>query len=191
MGRLPVSIGLECKTGAMDALTEESILELRAVFDAQDPSGSGYLEGHQVKAAITELSKKSRSKYKDADDAEVEAMIRYFTQSGGVDAMQRKSINFPEFLYSMGKRSRDSDTDEDLTRLFNRLDTSGDGVVETRELKNALHTLGRQLGLAHWNDGEIDNIIREGDANRDGVLDFGEFKRIMTSERAMNSANMR
>eukprot|EP00658_Telonema_sp_P-2_P078626 TRINITY_DN740_c0_g1_i1.p1 TRINITY_DN740_c0_g1~~TRINITY_DN740_c0_g1_i1.p1 ORF type:complete len:173 (-),score=64.82 TRINITY_DN740_c0_g1_i1:451-969(-) len=164
----------------MEALSEENILEMRAHFDNQDPSGSGYLDAEGMKAAIKELSKKRSSKYKDTDDAEVEDMIRYFSTSGG----RRKEISFPEFLFSMGQRVKDTDENDSLKQLFDQFDVNKDGVVITTELRQAMSQLGRNTGVGSWSDSKIDSLIREGDANKDGVLDFEEFKKIMLSPKA-------
>eukprot|EP00656_Telonema_subtile_P048136 TRINITY_DN5661_c0_g2_i1.p1 TRINITY_DN5661_c0_g2~~TRINITY_DN5661_c0_g2_i1.p1 ORF type:complete len:176 (+),score=60.58 TRINITY_DN5661_c0_g2_i1:226-753(+) len=161
----------------MESLSEENILEIRAHFDAADKMASGYLNAEAVKLCIKELAKSRSSKYKEAEDAEIQNMIAFFCSAGGA----RREINFAEFLHMMGKRSKDTDQNDSLKQLFNRFDFNGDGVVIIGELRAAMASLGRQLGVANWTDAQIDTMIREGDSNKDGVLDFEEFKRIMLS----------
>eukprot|EP00658_Telonema_sp_P-2_P078628 TRINITY_DN740_c0_g1_i8.p1 TRINITY_DN740_c0_g1~~TRINITY_DN740_c0_g1_i8.p1 ORF type:complete len:131 (-),score=49.43 TRINITY_DN740_c0_g1_i8:24-416(-) len=105
---------------------------MRAHFDNQDPSGSGYLDAEGMKAAIKELSKKRSSKYKDTDDAEVEDMIRYFSTSGG----RRKEISFPEFLFSICLLYTSDAADEE-----DSVDLGGRRIIKKKKKKNEVYQI--------------------------------------------------
>ncbi|TKR83209.1 hypothetical protein L596_016834 [Steinernema carpocapsae] len=59
---------------------------------------------------------------------------------------------------------------EEFRQLFSMLDTDGSGAIGNDELKQAV----QQLGL-HIRDAEIDDLIREVDADGNGEIDFDEF----------------
>ena len=53
-------------------------------------------------------------------------------------------------------------------------DTSGDGKISSSELKQVMANLGETL-----TDEEIDEMIREADADGDGEVDYEEFVKMM------------
>lgn len=62
--------------------------------------------------------------------------------------------------------------DAKLRRLFDRMDTSGDGRLDESELKVALRgAIGAELSLD-----DCVYIIKSVDSDGDGTIDFGEFK---------------
>ncbi|KAL7095317.1 hypothetical protein ACP275_10G016300 [Erythranthe tilingii] len=57
-----------------------------------------------------------------------------------------------------------------MKEMFTRIDTDGDGIVSTEELKAGLHKSNSQLS-----ESEIELLIEAVDANGKGTLDCGEF----------------
>ncbi|KAI8644871.1 hypothetical protein BD408DRAFT_430146 [Parasitella parasitica] len=65
------------------------------------------------------------------------------------------------------------ETDE-LKLCFAKFDKNGDGQISQEELKEAMGGLGENL-----TDAEIKDMMHDADANRDGFIDFEEFKALM------------
>ncbi|KAI3772166.1 hypothetical protein L6452_03346 [Arctium lappa] len=91
----------------------------------------------------------------------------------------KKNLNFDEFVYlcnclSQGKAE---DTENDLLKSFEVFDENRDGFISSDELRNTLSI----LGLVDKHD-EMDfhSIIKAYDVNSDGLLDFDEFKKMMS-----------
>ncbi|CAI4221708.1 unnamed protein product [Auanema sp. JU1783] len=59
---------------------------------------------------------------------------------------------------------------KEYRQLFNMFDTDGSGAIGNEELKQAMLSIGM-----HANESEIDNVIREVDADGNGEIDFEEF----------------
>uniref|UniRef100_A0A8C4WUH8 Solute carrier family 25 member 24 n=1 Tax=Eptatretus burgeri TaxID=7764 RepID=A0A8C4WUH8_EPTBU len=73
-------------------------------------------------------------------------------------------------MSAMGPQAMTSD--ERMRELFERLDTDGNGQIDIEELRAGLQRLGMPV---QENAGEV--ILRAGDTNKDGQLDFEEFTR--------------
>uniref|UniRef100_A0A8C4R415 Calcium binding protein 4 n=1 Tax=Eptatretus burgeri TaxID=7764 RepID=A0A8C4R415_EPTBU len=64
----------------------------------------------------------------------------------------------------------------ELHLAFNQLDTNGDGLVSLPELRQALRSLlDEPLPAA-----DVEEVLRDGDLNGDGRLDFTEFAKMMS-----------
>ncbi|KAL3641204.1 hypothetical protein CASFOL_016172 [Castilleja foliolosa] len=106
-----------------------------------------------------------------------------------------KSLNYFDFLFfyeAMVKsrlaeqndeatttdRSPDHHNDEnDLFKAFKVFDLNDDGYISSEELQSVLSRLGL---LDKQNEHDCKEMISVYDENSDGVLDFGEFKNMMS-----------
>ena len=65
-------------------------------------------------------------------------------------------------------------SEEDLITIFNRFDTSGDGLLSREEVKSAYNHLGKSFaGLRTW------WTLLVGDENSDGYIDQKEFIKLV------------
>ena len=62
-----------------------------------------------------------------------------------------------------------------MTELFKLFDQDGNGRIDSNELKVVMTSVTN----VKVTNGEVDAMIKEADANGDGVLDPAEFIRIM------------
>lgn len=62
-----------------------------------------------------------------------------------------------------------------LRDTFQAFDEDGDGTISPQEITSFLHTFGENL--THT---QLDGIMRELDANRNGLIDFDEFVSLMS-----------
>lgn len=86
------------------------------------------------------------------------------------------SMEFIEFLSLMAEEMKDTTSDEKILDVFKYYDKDGNGYVSARELRSIMTSLGELL-----TDQEVDELIREADANGDGQIDYDEFFRMMSS----------
>ena len=76
----------------------------------------------------------------------------------------------------IGEEGHEEQEERELYRAFKVFDLNGDGLISSQELQSVLWRLGM------WdNNGGIDcdRIMHKYDANRDGFVDFEEFKIMM------------
>ncbi|KAL3840054.1 hypothetical protein ACJIZ3_024645 [Penstemon smallii] len=95
----------------------------------------------------------------------------------------RPSLDYVDFLFfyeAMVKvkiAEQADDDDDDLPKAFKVFDLNGDGYISCEELQSVLSKLGlleKRSGL------DCKDMIHEFDNNLDGVLDFQEFKNMMS-----------
>jgi calmodulin len=97
--------------------------------------------------------------------SELQDMIRE------VDADGNDTIDFTEFLALMSRQMRQSDIEEELRETFRVFDRDGDGFITPQELRTLLISLGLDSSAQ-----VIRSMIGEADRNRDGKIDFAEFR---------------
>ena len=69
---------------------------------------------------------------------------------------------------------RDTDTEEELVEAFKVFDRDGNGLISVGELSMVMRQIGETL-----KDHEYEEIIRAGDRDNDGFLNYDEFIRMM------------
>ena len=106
-----------------DQLTEEQIAEFKEAFSLFDKDGDGAI-------STKELGTVMRSLGQNPSEAELQDMI------AEVDADGNGSIGFPEFLTMMARKSKDTDTEEELKEAFRVFDKDGNGFISAAELRH-------------------------------------------------------
>ncbi|KAL4239135.1 hypothetical protein ACF0H5_003837 [Mactra antiquata] len=149
----------------MEPFTEEQISEFKEAFALFDKDGDGTI-------TTKELGTVMRSLGCNPTESELSDMITV------VDADGSGSIEFPEFLTMMARRADDNtDTEEELKQAFAVFDKDKSGKISASELRHVMVNLGEKL-----TDEEVEEMIREGDINGDGEIDYDEFVILMTSQ---------
>ncbi|KIL59729.1 hypothetical protein M378DRAFT_14588 [Amanita muscaria Koide BX008] len=134
---------------------------------------------------INELGEVMRSLGLNPTEDELRRMMRE------VDTDRNGTIDFNEFLTMMAARgAADSDGLDELRAAFNMFDKDGSGQISVQELRQVMHSLGKQsrssyqpvlirLSGERLTDKELEEMIREADSDGDGEIDFEEFCKMM------------
>ena len=64
--------------------------------------------------------------------------------------------------------------DEELKQCFHAFDKNGDGYISINELEEVMSRLGEKLSQQ-----DLKDMMDDADANKDGLIDFKEFKKLM------------
>lgn len=77
------------------------------------------------------------------------------------------TIEFEEFL-SLLLVQMEKKPDQEIREAFELFDKDGDGRISIEEMKHILKNLGKDS----FTDAEVEEVIRAGDLNGDGLLDY-------------------
>ncbi|XP_068830381.1 calmodulin-1-like [Capricornis sumatraensis] len=94
-----------------------------------------------------------------------------------VDADGNGTIDFPEFLTTMARKKKDTDSEEEIREAFRVFDKDGNGYISAAKLCHIMTNLGEKL-----TDEEIKETIREADIDGDGQVNYEKFVQMMTAK---------
>jgi len=148
--------------------------ELRRVFSIFDKNGDGLISQQEMKESFDKLRL-------CIGEEELLDTIRT------VDVNGDGYVDFEEFvtLYESMSRKRGEDEeakadheDADLAEAFGVFDENGDGLITVEELQSVLKSLGLKEGRTI---GDCKRMIQKVDKNGDGMVNYMEFKEMMSA----------
>ncbi|CAN6913390.1 hypothetical protein HID58_041236 [Brassica napus] len=157
-------------------------LRLQRIFDLFDKNGDGFITVDELSQALSRLGL-------NADLSDLLSTVESYIQPGNT------GLNFDDFSslhktlddsFFGGAGDDDDDNDDDpssaaadesdLAEAFKVFDENGDGFISARELQAVL----KKLGLPEGGEMErVEKMIVSVDRNKDGRVDFFEFKNMM------------
>jgi len=155
-------------------LSRKEIKGFKIAFKEFDKNGDGKIDPRELKLAMRSLGYKTSNQ-------------EIYTMIGEVDADGDGHIDFDEFVRLMtdhrgeapssapgagGSRSRARE--KEIKASFKHFDEDGDGLIDVRELKSVLKSIGVKA--------DAEEMIREVDADGDGQIDYEEFAKMMWSQ---------
>nr|GMD19309.1 calcium-binding protein CAST-like [Ipomoea batatas] len=157
-------------------------LRLRRIFDMFDRNNDGMI-------TVDELNQPLNLLGLETDLSELDSMIRSYIKDGNVgltfedfEALHRSLDNVffgPDEGGEGGEEAISKAQEEaEMREAFRVFDEDGNGFISARELQTVL----TKLGLLESGGNEIDRVeqmIASYDQNRDGLVDFNEFKDMM------------
>ncbi|KAI8885678.1 EF-hand [Backusella circina FSU 941] len=146
-------------------ITVEELDTLKKAFNIYDIDHNGYITIKHFTSILTSLNIES-------DPNKLDNII------SAIDLNKDNMIDFNEFVHAMFKylphAQSDRDKDDELMACFQYFDKDKDGRISQAELEEVLIRIG-----AHLSPGEIQEMMRTGDINRDGYIDFDEFIQLL------------
>ncbi|KAH3774328.1 neo-calmodulin-like [Dreissena polymorpha] len=144
------------------SISDEKLQELHETFVLFDKNGDGMITKEELGAVLYALGQRPTV-------MEVQALIR------SVDLDQSGTIDFDEFVTIFSAKLA-IDPEQELHEVFDIFDLNSDGFISAEELFEMLQKLGE-----HITRSEADKMINEADINRDGKVDYKEFKAILNA----------
>ncbi|KAF8364033.1 cal-8 [Pristionchus pacificus] len=138
----------------IDSLKEQ---ELREIFKEMDKNGDGRITSEELECALVQVGEKPTT-----------LKIREMMAQADTDG--NGCIEIDEFLSVLKKQLINPDEERELKEVFRFFDRNGDGLISVEELSQVMMGLGEELTLT-----ECKAMIREGDLDNDGMIDFREF----------------
>lgn len=146
-----------------EKLSQEQISAYKEAFSLFD-------KGRHGKITVSELGTVMRSLGSTPSEAEVRDMVNE------VGAGSDGTVDLSEFLAIMARKTKDTDSEEEVREAFRVFDRSGSGFISAAELRHVLTSIGDKL-----TEEEADEIIREADVDGNGQIDYNEFARVLCS----------
>jgi len=150
-----------------EELSQEHQRDIKEAFDLFDVSGTGTIEGKELRVALRALGF-------DPSKEAIEKLVGTTSESGKID--------FHEFLDIIIDKVSQPDSAEDIERSFEMLDLEGKGTVSKEDLQKVIAELGEDLS-----EEEIEKMIRvaqkgskENKNNRKLEVTLEEFKSILS-----------
>jgi len=135
------------------------LCEYKMAFDMVDKDGSGSIDKDELRGILHALGHRHTGQ-------EVQAMMNEFIT-------EEDSINFDAFV-SLLKTMQLKQREQDFHEAFQVFDKDSSGTISKPELLQVFTSLGEKVSAE-----EINNMIIEADIDKDGMLNFDEFMRMM------------
>ena len=148
----------------VENLKEETINQFHYLFDLFDKDSSGTITTKELGTVMRNLGQ-------NPSEEELKQLIRE------VDLNGDGTIDFKEFLCLMVKKMDDTDIDLELQDAFKFFDMDKDGYITSLELRNGMNNLGDE-----YTPEEAEEMIKEGDLDNDGKINYDEFMKIILSK---------
>ncbi len=140
-------------------LTSDEIDELQEAFNLFDTDGSGTIDASELREAMEKLGYKQKNRM-------VYQMI---------ENLKHKEITFDMFLDMMTAKISDSDSKEEILKVFRLFDDDESGNITLADLQRIARELGENMSPP-----ELKEMIDRADLDGDGVISFEEFFNLMT-----------
>ncbi|XP_070556024.1 calmodulin-like protein 5 isoform X2 [Ptychodera flava] len=142
--------------------TEEAIYE---AFQKVDTNNSGYLTKEEIKQALKELGE---------DDITDEQLDQCMDK---VDKNEDDKISYKEFYNAWIAACKEISKREKLMTAFKNMDKDGSGRLSKDEVTAALKEIG-----AYEDNEQVEQMIKDADADGDGKVNYAEFVDIIEKE---------
>ena len=141
--------------------SEDEKAEAQETFNFFDKDRDGKISLDELKNMVMLLSGET------ATEEGINEMLK------NVDLNGDGEIDFEEFYAAMKKDS--ITVTGELEEAFKVFDKDNDGFISAAELRHVMTNLGEKL-----TEEEVNEMIREADANGDGRINYDEFIKIMS-----------
>lgn len=157
--------GFDCSSSSFASMEVSS--QLKQVFKLIDTNGDEKISSLELSEVLSSLGRKRSAAKKEAD-----AMVRELDRNGD------GYIDFKEFMDAVGVNTvQFSDKEDELMDAFAIFDSDKNGFISAKELQNIL----AGLGYERCSLSECFLVIKGVDKDGDGLINFEEFKLMMTA----------
>ncbi|XP_045186569.2 calmodulin-A-like [Mercenaria mercenaria] len=143
---------------------QDRLREMKELFHFFDKNNNGVVSTYELEKGLQWDGNNPTAK-------EIDNLLKEMNVKRGQD------IDFEKFKKCVEKyyeNELDQDSEEKrLSNAFKIFDKNGNGTVEKGELKKVLTSIGDKL-----TDAEVDQMFREADINKDGLIQYKEFTKM-------------
>ncbi|XP_071723908.1 probable calcium-binding protein CML18 [Rutidosis leptorrhynchoides] len=147
-------------------LDDEQISELRQIFLSFDRNKDGSLTQLELGSLLRSLGLKPSPEQLETLTHKVDT-----NNNGLIEFSEFVTLVAPELIPEKSPYSKDQ-----MKQIFKMFDKDGNGYITASELESSMAKLGHAL-----TGEELTAMIKEADADGDGMISFEEFSRAITS----------
>ena len=145
----------------LNEISSQKKNEYLETFKIFDKNNDGQITQDELKQLLNNIGQKP-------SDSEIQDMINEIDIDGD------GKINFDNFITLMEKKLRDHDNEEELIETFKVFDKDGIGFITYNNLKDVIKSLG-----LNYTDDEIMEMIKECDLDKDMMINYDEFTKMV------------
>ena len=145
----------------LNEISSQKKNEYLETFKIFDKNNDGQITQDELKQLLNNIGQKP-------SDSEIQDMINEIDIDGD------GKINFDNFITLMKKKLRDHDNEEELIETFKVFDKDGIGFITFNNLKDVIKNLG-----LNYSDDEIMEMIKECDLDKDMMINYDEFTKMV------------
>jgi len=148
----------------MAELSEEKIETIKEAFNIIDTDKDG-------KIASKEIGDLLKSAGLTNSESDIMDYSKELEEEGTT------AIDIIDFIKLYNSRLKDTESEDDIKEAFGLFDKDSDGFITKEEFAKALLSINEKLS-----EEEIEDIIKEADADGDGKISIVEFRRLMKAK---------
>uniref|UniRef100_A0A5S6QBT6 EF-hand domain-containing protein n=1 Tax=Trichuris muris TaxID=70415 RepID=A0A5S6QBT6_TRIMR len=153
-------------------ISDELMAQYRAAFQMFDSNNDGSISNQEFLSVMQSLGL-------SASKEEVSRMIIQADVDGD------GTIDFSEFVHFLSSWSVPVDEEKELALIFQVFDQNKDGLISPNELRTVMLNLGEELSSE-----DVSTMISAADSNGDGLINFEEFKHLMTRTKSNQNSQV-
>ena len=138
--------------------------EYKKIFKLYSNNDDGYINKSELATIFKSINI-------DASDEEIKEIMKQ------LDLEEKNKINYDEFLSLINQGEKGFDEQEEVLKAFKVFDKDGNGLINIKELKDIMLSLGN-----NWDENEINEMLADADYDMDGYINYEEFVRTMMSK---------
>ena len=148
----------------MNGLSRDKVSDLQQSFDVYDRDKDGLV-------SFTELSDLMNYVGAKSTESELQDLVNE------VDVNERGQISKDDFISLMGRKLKDSDTEDELIEAFQIFDKDNSKLISAKKLLDVFRKIDDTI-----KEEEVLQMIKENDVDGDGFLNYDEFVRMVKNK---------
>ena len=148
----------------MNGLSRDKVADLQQSFDVYDRDKDGLV-------SFTELSDLMNYVGAKCTESELQDLVNE------VDVNERGHISKDDFISLMGRKLKDSDTEDELIEAFQIFDKDNSKLISAKKLLDVFRKIDDTI-----KEEEVLQMIKENDVDGDGFLNYDEFVRMVKNK---------
>ncbi|CAO3598963.1 unnamed protein product [Absidia cylindrospora] len=169
-----------------EQVSKEEIETLKLAFQLYDHDEDGIIDIEEFKKIVMSLNSNMTDEaaisLAKSTDKNHDQMIDFDEFVNAMVKLAPLNTVSPQYLSPLDLRrwntcphlSNSKYDDDELADCFRAFDTNHDGKISQSELDKVMRKLGEELSKQ-----DIQDMMAEADTNKDGYIDFEEFKRLL------------